>query len=868
MKLRLGLVILLFLPLLMKGQSTPESTVFYSKGKMHVKFRAGTGDDIDGSKSKSTTLYVKGSAEFADGSGIVQLGRTELTGDFINGKDPDATGVDADYLNLFKDPTATANAGVVAFIGRDNKQTIRRSAALLALPKGSQKNKNYITFPTLRIEKETAGTLDPRTHGFVAVDSSAAVVVNNLVAPLNADNALGTSRFVVEGGYNNVAPYTKLNMGQALIVNDGEINPTGVNTDLVGYSQMNLTMYKYNSESDEDGSNFSANHEVASVPSGGNTLRNGDKKNYLTGFTPPFKEMGNDYLMYHVLMKPDQTSLTSGKGTIQDPNYRMKAGYGYFMTMDLTDYDNDIINYRWSAPLSTMAVNEKNRARGKFEFSRRLMREYFNNGGVTNPGSTDYMKDFSRFAAVNDLSNTTKGTKVGGWSGIYVDWPDFGRDKIEYISTEKFSVADVEVSLERGLNFLGNPFMAPISLNPLLGLGYNNVMTVNDPSKYAGVDVSANFIDVSELFGTGVKASLDHNNVDNIIRSKYWVVNTALIHYSANKYHMTVNYDYVSTDGTTAVAGTGDRNSAVKTINDPANFLIAPMQMFILQTNKAFDIKLSPKLRTFGTTRFLKNASANSGLLSDFFVVEVASTLDNTADRTAVVLRDGAQMDSNDLFDTAKSFTTAITEPDQPDPEKKNSKSEAVVYPQEGSTYVYTKSSDGTGMLGNAVPLNVKELALYVTPPATQQTMKLNFINLENVTAVSNVWLIDKYENNKTVKLTPGYVYEYSSGPSDLRDVAENRFILRFYGDNEDIVKEESPITCYYNTSILHILGLNENDLDSSLQIFDMQGRLVGKTTINNYPSFEYPKSLSLGTYIVKISGKRNFTAKFVNLQN
>lgn len=851
MKLRLGLVILLFLPLLMKGQSP---VVFYSKGKMHVKFNSSY---TTGEASGSTTLYIKGSAEFSDGSGIVQKGRTELTGDFINGKDPDAVGAETDYLNLFKDPEADPNKGVIAFIGADNKQTIRRSDALLLLQKGSQKNKNYIKFPTLRIEKTTTAGLDPRTHGFVAVDSSAAVVVNNLVAPLNASNALGTSRFVVEGGYDATTPQ-KLNIGQALIVNDGEINSTGVNTDLLGYSQMNLTMYKY-SNTEDDGSNFGANHEVISVPSGGNTLRNGDKKNYLTGFTPPFKELGNDYFMYHVLMKPDQTSLTSGKGTIQDPNYKMKAGLGYFMTMDLTDYDNDIINYRWSAPLSTMEINEKNRARGGFEFSRRLLAQHFNAGGVANPNSTNYMKDFTRFTA------NPGDVKAGGWSGIYVDWPDFGRDKIEYINTEKFTVTDVDISLERGLNFLGNPFMAPISLNPLLGLGYNNVMTVTDPSKYAGVDVSTNFIDVSELFGTGVKASLDHNNVDNIIRSKYWVVNTALIHYSANKYHMTVNYDYVSTDGTTAVAGIGDRDNTTKTINDPANFLIAPMQMFILQTNKAFDIKLSPKLRTFGTTRFLKNASANSSLLSDFFVVEVASTLDNTADRTAVVLRDGAQMESTDLFDTTKSFTTAITEPD---PENKNSKSEAVVYPEQGSTYVYTKSSDGNGMLGNAVPLNVKELALYVTPPATQQTMKLNFINLENVTAVSNVWLIDKYENNKTVKLTPGYVYEYSSGPSDLRDVAENRFILRFYGDNEDIIKEESPITCYYNTSILHILGLNENDLDSSLQIFDMQGRLVGKTTINNYPSFEYPKSLSLGTYIVKISGKRNFTAKFVNLQN
>jgi hypothetical protein len=91
---------------------------------------------------------------------------------------------------------------------------------------------------------------------------------------------------------------------------------------------------------------------------------------------------------------------------------------------------------------------------------------------------------------------------------------------------------------------------------------------------------------------------------------------------------------------------------------------------------------------------------------------------------------------------------------------------------------------------------------------------------------------------------------------------------LRFYDTGEDIVKEDAPITCYYNTSVLHVSGLNENDIDSSVQIFDMQGRLMGKTKVNSYPSMEYVKPLSLGTYIVKIAGNRNFTTKFVNLQN
>jgi hypothetical protein len=56
---------------------------------MYVKY----GSETDGTQSKSTTLYIKGSAEFADGSGIIQNGRTELTGDFINGKDPGVQGM-------------------------------------------------------------------------------------------------------------------------------------------------------------------------------------------------------------------------------------------------------------------------------------------------------------------------------------------------------------------------------------------------------------------------------------------------------------------------------------------------------------------------------------------------------------------------------------------------------------------------------------------------------------------------------------------------------------------------------------------------------------------------------------------------------
>jgi hypothetical protein len=403
--------------------------------------------------------------------------------------------------------------------------------------------------------------------------------------------------------------------------------------------------------------------------------------------------------------------------------------------------------------------------------------------------------------------------------------------------------------------------MAPISLNPLLGYTPNKVPFTTpdtDIQTYLGGDVPLTF-----------------NKPDDAasLRNKYWVINQGLIDYtlSDDMYHMTVNYDYISADGTTPTMGSannwtsgdpypgGTGSLSGTNLLNPLDYLIAPMQMFLVQSSGAFKLSLKPALRTLGhNTRFLKSVQTNNNLMSDFFVVEVANPVDKLSDRTAVVLRESAMMTNADAYDTSKNLSKSIVLPSEKDK----------TYPNESSSYIYTKSSEGSKMLGNAVPLNVKELALYVTPPSTQQQMKLNFYNLENMTTVPNVWLIDRYENNKTVKLTPGYTYEYTSGPSDLKAVDENRFILRFYATDDIISNEENSVNCYYNTSVLHISGLNENDIDSSIQIFDMQGRLMGKTKVNYYPSMEYVKPLSMGTYIVKITGKRNFTTKFVNLQN
>lgn len=173
-------------------------------------------------------------------------------------------------------------------------------------------------------------------------------------------------------------------------------------------------------------------------------------------------------------------------------------------------------------------------------------------------------------------------------------------------------------------------------------------------------------------------------------------------------------------------------------------------------------------------------------------------------------------------------------------------------------------------MLGNAIPATVKEVALFFTPPSETQEITLKFHGLENVESVSGIWLVDRQLGNKTTKILPGDEYTFVSEVSDAdQSAGNNRFVLRFYDEVEDVITEEKdPITAYYSDSYLNVQGLKDIDLGSEIQIYDMQGRLMGKTKVDNIPSVRYLKPLSAGAYILKITGKRNYTTKFASLKN
>jgi len=875
MKLRLVLVVLLLLPLLAKAQQDKPGTatdpksgvILYSKGKMYVKYKTG---ELSPGENSSTTLYIDGSAKFATGSSIEQKGRTELTGDFINAKDPASyvnNTTHEDAPNLFVSNPTGENEGVIAFVGKPydsggGVMKATRQWIYSVNPDGtnngwdnpSQKTFNYINFPTISIEKGSLpATDDWRKVGLVTVDTTAAIGVNFL--NVDTDNK---NRFGIKSAYTSS---NRINSGFALI---NKLHPDMVSKALAEatYSQVDFNLYAYDPSTSTDdgafvGNGYETDRPLIDPTKNDKTLRDADGWNRLVGFTPPFKELAADYMFYHVLTKPNGSSLTSWEGPIVDPFFKMQAGRGYFMTMELSHADHkSVIDGRWDFENdmngANKGINHTRRARGGYVFNRLTFEDYASkSGGI--------QENFRRY--------TYKDTGMAGTPA----WKE--RDRIDVLKSEKFNVDKVEVKLEAGLNFLGNPFMSPISLNFLLGWELPTNYA-GDRTKYPAVPKTDENYNV-ELFGPGIKASSTMMTTGDI-RSKYWLINQAYAKYDnlKNIFLYKVTYDYISRDaGATEFEYT---KSSTLPVAKPEEYVISPMQMFCLQASKEVTITFDPAMRTFGRTFFPKSASTSdsfSEFKKDWFIVEALDEMSNLNDRASVVLNDDALAQSaNDPYDTKKGLNEDKDHPfesyEQIDFTDENGYTAS--YKQEvARSIIYTKSSDNIALLGNAVPTRTKELPLYFDQPENTKLMKLRFFGIENMESIPGVWLIDRHLDNKKVEVTPGFEYSFESTSNDTNGLAGgNRFILQFYNDDEDVINDvNTPIVCYYNTSMLYVKGLIEDDINSDLAIYDMQGRLMAKTKINNAPSMEFLKPLSLGTYIVKITGKRNHTAKFVNLQ-
>lgn len=368
--------------------------------------------------------------------------------------------------------------------------------------------------------------------------------------------------------------------------------------------------------------------------------------------------------------------------------------------------------------------------------------------------------------------------------------------------------------------FLANPFMAPLDLADI----------VNPVGGYA--------------FGLATGSTYASNEILN----KFWILSESALTYNTGAMKNLYKLHYYSNlaSGSTAFLET------------PATgqYYIAPMQVFVVQTGGAIT---AASRFTFDTSKLghaKVYATKSNKEIVDELLIQIVNEENGSEDRHAIVLSDNAKDASDDLLD------------DKKDDLEYKFKINNTTYTESREGAVYTKSSDNVAMRTNAVPVTTKQLPLYVTPTEVTQKMVLRPYRLESLQSVEGVWLEDKALNTVT-HLTPGTEYPFESTVSTDAKAKENRFVLHFAAvDNDDILNEvDSPIWCHYDKSVLYLRGLNSGDINSNVDIFDIQGRLIGKTKINN-TEFGHSIHLTPGTYIVKVTGKRNYTAKFLSTQN
>jgi len=794
MKIRIILILLLFLPFALKGQvtltgvdkTTEETfkTVFYNKGKVFV------GVNQPASGDEQPAVYVHGSIKVADGSAIDQQGITTLTGDFINAQ----TGVIATNNNVFT-YSNQSKKGIIRFqnplstvannklfqhpVGGNDPSSIGKGTMAsynfdlnykqeIIFEGNADKRINYIDFPTIEVADK----------GYLALTSGAsasAVKVNTKPGAVFSVEGRYTTTTNGIGGTttNRAVEYGHILMDQEPVRDVSAVMPSNYETGY-SYNMLDLQLYDYNNP-------VATNN----APTDGLTMLYAPVN--LSGITSPFQSLANDYFYYHTLFSPSKL-WDNGVEANVDPKGKIYPGEGYVVAMNLSDFDWDLIKDNWD-------VNKADRASGGFQFSTLFLDK--------KPG----------YITVNRNLGST-------WSG---------RNQNEFsthLSPEKFLDKTKAITVNVKSNakqkfFLANPFMAPLDLGDI---------------------VSANG---STVFGLKAGPTFD----DNEIRNKFWILSESSLDYNTASQKNFYKLHYYSN---ALLGGTAflDQPSGTQ-------FFIAPLQVFVLQTAKlaeAGNSKFTFDTSKLGHANVL--ATKNNVEIVDQLLIQVVNENNGAEDRHAIVFSNQAKAESGDLIDDIKDDLnyTFVTEVGN--------------ITEQRSGAVYTKSVNNKVMRTNAVPTDTKQLALYVSPTKVPQNMVLRPYRLESLYSVEGVWLEDKQLNTVT-HLTPGMEYPFESTVDTDKNAQENRFILHFAKvDQDDWYKEtESPITCHYNKPNLYIRGLNNDDINSSVEIFDLQGRLVGKTKINSIPMTHY-LPLASGTYIVKITGKRNFTTKFLSTQN
>lgn len=822
MKIRVLLVLTLIFPFSLKGQiqenltendNRAKNTIFYNRGDMYVA--------PNKSDANTSTIFVQGSIKVVVGSNIRQMGVTSLIGDFISS---DTDNANSSNRNIFLNTPSQPSTGTIRFMNAHNMENPLSVAYGQATNTGNGKKSVFGNISELtelkdiRLNTKQEIRLEGganKKHDYI--DFPNVELADNTYVALKADAAATIKKlitnygsvFSVEGRYQRSGGVPGINgegilYGHLILREKSERKFKAVTDPNAIFSNGTLqSNYSYHML-DVSLYDYSDFGTNKNRPTSNKFT---DAAVHLSGITSPFKKLSNSYFMFHTIFNP--TKIWDKFEPNINPKEFINAGEGYTVAMELSDNDHSDIESNWH-------VNREERAAGGFQFSTLFLAQKSN----FLIGSKRKIKDP---ISQNELTNT--------------DFQNYWENE-EFLNTSLSSSNDiVKVELketrdlpnQRSKFFLANPFLAPFELTALMH------------------GIEANSEDARKL---GVTAGNDPASYN--LNSAFWVLSQSALEYKpnimANFYRL--NYLSYKKAGATGYLGVDEVSS---------RYFIAPQQIFAVEVgNLPNKVEFNFHPDYVSHNHLIATKSGIEQTIKDEFLIQVIDEDDNTEDRLAVVFRDDATSaygERGDKYD------------DRKDDLKYRLNTKVGIMEEQRRAAIYTKTIDGKEMRTNAVPTNTKSLPLYVTPTVTPKRLVLKPYRLETLQSVEGVWLEDKQQKN-IIQLHPDTEYAFESTIENDRYAQENRFVLHFskLDINDNIADTQSPIFCYYQNSILFIRGLSSIDINSKVEIFDLQGRLITQTKIDNAPDMSYAKHLDIGTYIVRITGNRNYTTKIMSL--
>ncbi|MDR2811276.1 MAG: hypothetical protein LBB84_12115 [Tannerellaceae bacterium] len=289
-------------------------------------------------------------------------------------------------------------------------------------------------------------------------------------------------------------------------------------------------------------------------------LGNNYQSKKLVGFTPPFEKLYADYFFFNFLSRPTAKGLFGNDGRlITNPRTLLKPGQGYIVGMGIVPdgdpYYTNELDPRWS----------------NADFSKRAKEKFF----------------FSRVMAEPTFAQYLNEQVAPG-----------------YVTGEKLVVSNVTIPLEKGFNYLGNPYMAPLDLSDIIN---------------------------------GATSAAEWGVAVNTLKKGFYVLSQGTGSYADSKFTFSASYLISQEQGST-------HNSKS----------VAPMQMFIVGTETPTTLTIpKSKRRHDASATFLRSANYE---ITDELLLETTDNETGAYDRLCIVFRNGATLQSGDPFDAEKIF--------------------------------------------------------------------------------------------------------------------------------------------------------------------------------------------------------------------